>query len=82
MGKNCGLVTTSQLAEKLGVTPSRVRQWVLDGRITPAVYIPDTLLLFHANTKRPGQKKSSPGLSRRFRIRTRHARPARGSRSG
>jgi excisionase family DNA binding protein len=51
------LLTTQQLAAKLGVTDSRVRQWIRDGRLKPAATLPSGDHLFRAGTKRPKELK-------------------------
>lgn len=54
------LLTTVQLAAKYGVTEQRVRQWVADGRLTPALTLPSGAHLFLPKTRRPKPQKRGP----------------------
>lgn len=47
------LLTTAELARKWNLTPARIKQFVAEGRVRPAVHIPRSLLLFDPRTPRP-----------------------------
>jgi DNA-binding transcriptional MerR regulator len=54
------LLTTTQLAERFGVSPQCVRKWYADGRIEPAMKLPSGQPLYAASTKRPDPLKRGP----------------------
>jgi excisionase family DNA binding protein len=54
------LITTTQLAEKLGVTTGRIRQWIAAGRLQSAMQLPSGDHLFLPNTKRPEALRRGP----------------------
>jgi excisionase family DNA binding protein len=51
------LLTTEQAAEKLGVSPSRVRQFIIDGRL-PAIKLGRDNLIREADLKLIGNRKA------------------------
>lgn len=54
------LLTTQQLAAKLGVSDARIRRLTIDGRIKPLVRLPNGQPLFSARAKMPKAGKPGP----------------------
>jgi DNA-binding transcriptional MerR regulator len=54
------LLTTTQLAERFGVSPQCVRKWYAEDRIKPAMTLPSGQALYAPDTKRPKARKRGP----------------------
>lgn len=54
------LLTTTQLAAKLGVSSICIRQWVAEERLKPALRLANGQYLFRLGTKRPKRLREYP----------------------